>query len=179
MTAMMFCNLPTSMSRDAFIESFGGIYEHSAWVAERAWDTGLNASDDTVEGLAHTLARIVDAAGDDAGRQLILEHPDLAGKAAIAGELTDSSTSEQASAGLDQCTPAQFERFTQLNAQYRARFDMPFIMAVRGSSREAILAAFDARLHNSPEAEYATAIEQIHKIALLRLTALAESPTDG
>ncbi len=160
---------PSSLGRDDFIASYGGIYEHSPWVAAAAWDAGLSGREDTVAGLAAAMARALDAAGTDRQLALIRAHPDLAGKAAVAGELTDDSSSEQASAGLDQCTPEEFQRFQQLNEAYKARFRFPFVMAVRGQSREAILAAFRRRLQNSPEEERQTAIIQINRIALLRL----------
>ena len=172
--ATHFLPAPRHMERSAFMATFGGVYEHSAWVAESAWANGLAEAHDEVTGLASAFAEIVDAAGRTAGETLIRAHPDLAGKAAVAGTLTADSTAEQASAGLDQCTPAEFARFTDLNARYRERFGMPFIMAVRDSHRTAILAAFERRLAHDPEAEYAQAIEEIHTIARLRLQAIAD-----
>lgn len=163
---------PTSLSKAQFVATFGGVYEHSPWVAEIAFDAGLTPIDDTVDGLARTLAAVVDSAGEDQQRELILAHPDLAGKAAVAGTLTESSTSEQASAGLDQCSAEEFDRFQRFNARYRARFDMPFIKAVRFSNRHEILAAFEQRLEHSPEQEFQAAIDEIHRIAQWRLEAM-------
>ncbi|WP_122694235.1 2-oxo-4-hydroxy-4-carboxy-5-ureidoimidazoline decarboxylase, partial [Pseudomonas viridiflava] len=96
----------------------------------------------------------------------------LAGKAAVQGELTEASSYEQAGAGIHLCTPKEFQRFTELNEAYKARFGFPFIMAVKGSDRHKILAAFEQRLHHSPEAEFACALSEINKIALFRLQAL-------
>lgn len=160
---------PSQLSRDAFIESYGEIYEHSPWIAAQSWDAGLEAPHDTASGLAEQLRRQVDAASAQAQLALIRAHPDLAGKAAMAGELTDDSRQEQAGAGLDQCTPEEFARFERLNAAYLERFDFPFVIAVRGLDRHAILDAFETRLNNTPDEERRTAIEQIHRIARLRL----------
>lgn len=103
---------------------------------------------------------------------LINAHPDLAGKAAVQGELTASSTSEQAGAGIHLCTPSEFARFTELNDAYKARFHFPFIMAVKGSDRHQILAAFEQRIQHSADTEFACALAEINKIALFRLQAL-------
>jgi OHCU decarboxylase len=103
---------------------------------------------------------------------LIRAHPDLAGKAQIAGELTADSTSEQASAGLDQCSIEEYERFQSLNEAYRDKFGFPFVMAVRNSSLAEILDAFGGRLENDPDVEFETALAEIHKIARLRLEAM-------
>jgi 2-oxo-4-hydroxy-4-carboxy-5-ureidoimidazoline decarboxylase len=102
---------------------------------------------------------------------LIKAHPDLAGRAAIAGELTEASNEEQASAGIDQCSPEEFARFQDLNERYKAKFDFPFVMAVRKSNRHEILVAFETRLSNDPDDEFEQAIAEIHKIARLRLAA--------
>ncbi|MHC3973289.1 2-oxo-4-hydroxy-4-carboxy-5-ureidoimidazoline decarboxylase, partial [Pseudomonas aeruginosa] len=103
---------------------------------------------------------------------LINAHPDLAGKAAIRGELTASSTSEQAGAGIHECSAEEFARFTELNDAYKARFGFPFIKAVKGSNRHQILAAFEERIQHSADEEFATALAEINKIALFRLQQL-------
>ncbi|WP_251975943.1 2-oxo-4-hydroxy-4-carboxy-5-ureidoimidazoline decarboxylase [Salinicola avicenniae] len=164
---------PSQLDRDAFVAAYGDLYESSPWVAAGAWDAGLDATQDTPSGLADSLQRQVDAATPEAQLALIRAHPDLAGKAAVAGELTDDSRREQAGAGLDQCTADEFARFERLNADYRARFDFPFVIAVRGLDRHAILAAFETRLHHTPDEERRTAIAQIHRIAQLRLESRA------
>ena len=157
-----------------FVQRYGDIYEHSPWVAERA-QAHIGASTD-IEVIARVMADCVDNAALDQQLELIQAHPDLAGKAQIAGELTADSTSEQASAGLDQCSAEEYERFQQLNGMYHDKFGFPFVMAVRDSSRSEILAAFAARLENDPTTEFETALQEIHKIARLRLEAMeAES----
>ncbi len=158
-----------SLSRDEFIARFGGIFEHSAWVAEGAYDHGLSPGSDTPEGLHADMATIMRAAAKERQLALINAHPDLAGKLHAAGRLTQDSTKEQSSAGLDMLTDAERRRFTELNDAYKARFGFPFILAVKGKTKADILQAFETRLHHSKEQEFATALEQIEKIALLRL----------
>jgi OHCU decarboxylase len=156
----------------AFVARYGSIYEHSPWVAERAWDVLADSAD--VADIATAMARCVDTASDAEKSRLICAHPDLAGRAAVHGELTVASSGEQTSAGIDQCTPDEFERFQKLNKRYKEKFDFPFVMAVRGSNRHAILAAFEERLQNDAQAEFARALNEIHKIARLRLGALQQ-----
>lgn len=163
---------PSEMSREAFIEVFGDIYEHSAWVAEMAWDSGLNDSHNSVDGLHQLMADILQSADREAQLALINAHPDLAGKAAIRGELTEASTSEQAGAGIHECSEEEFQRFTALNTAYKEKFGFPFIMAVKGSNRFQILAAFEERIHHSHEQEFTRALQEINKIALFRLREL-------
>ncbi len=158
------------MDTHDFIARYGGIYEHSPWVAEQV--APLAAESDDVECLATLMADCVDNAGPEQQLALIRAHPDLAGKAQIAGELTADSTAEQASAGLDQCSKVEYERFQALNNAYKDKFGFPFVMAVRDSSRDEILDAFSARLKNDYDLEFETALEEIHKIARLRLEAM-------
>ena len=158
------------MSTEDFVARFGGIYEHSPWVAERAAaHIGRSADYDQI---ATLMADCVDNASRELQLELIRAHPDLAGRAQIAGELTAESSEEQASAGLDQCTPDEYERFQSLNARYREKFGFPFVMAVRGAGRAEILDAFERRLENDVDTEFETALEEIHKIARLRLEAM-------
>jgi len=163
---------PSSLSREAFIKAFADIYEHSPWVAERAWDLGQGADLDDVQTLHARMSDILSSADHATQLALINAHPDLAGKAAVQGQLTQASTDEQAGAGIHQCTPDEFARFTELNEAYKAKFAFPFIMAVKGSNRHQILAAFETRIHNSADAEFACALAEINKIALFRLQAL-------
>lgn len=167
---------PSAISRAEFLARFGGVYEHSPWVAEAVWDAGLAPEQDTVAGMANAMAAVVANSGREAKLALIRAHPDLAGRAAVAGDLTQASRAEQQGVGLDQCTPAEFARFQALNAEYKSRFGFPFILAVTGLTREDILAAFEARIGNSPGAELAEALRQIDRIAHLRLAALAAPP---
>ena len=164
-----FKQSPIGLDKAAFVALHGRVYEHSPWIAEKAWSAGLSKAHDSVEGLHHTLAEIVDAASRDKQLALLNAHPDLAGRLAMRGELTAESTSEQASAGLDKCTPDEFRRFTELNEAYKRKFAHPFIMAVKGKTRVEILRAFEQRVHNDPDTEFRTALNEVHKIALLRL----------
>ena len=161
---------PSTLSEDQFLAVYGGIYEHSPWVAQAVWDAG--APPDTVDAVHAAMRAVVDAAPYERRLALIRAHPDLAGRAAVAGALSAASTAEQAGAGLDQCSPDEFAAFQELNAAYKARFGFPFVIAVRGLDRHDILDAFRRRLANDADAEFDTAIEQIHRIARLRLEAL-------
>jgi len=161
---------PSVMEKEHFVNVFGGVYEHSPWIAKQVWSNRLTGEHDTAAGLAKAMAAIVEAAEDQAKLDLLRAHPDLAGKLAVGGELTEDSTSEQAGAGLDQCTPAEFAEFQDLNDRYKAKFDFPFILAVRGRGRAEILEAFRQRVDNTIDDEFAQALEQVHLIALLRLT---------
>jgi OHCU decarboxylase len=156
--------------RDAFVLRYGGVSEHSPWVAERVFPKAAGVTDPTR--LAPLMAAEVDRASAAEKLALIRAHPDLAGRAALAGRLGEASSAEQASAGIDQCTPQEYERFQALNERYKEKFGFPFVMAVRGSNRHAILAGFDERLNNDRQAEFARAIAEIHKIARLRLEAM-------
>jgi len=160
---------PSQLTRTLFVEKFGGIYEHSRWIAEAAYDAGLTPACDAAEGLAGAMAAGVAKGSDAQKRALIDAHPDLAGRLARAKRLTADSTSEQASAGLAQLTGEELQRFTALNDAYRAKFGFPFIMAVKGRTKAEILAAFERRLNNDAAAETATALAEIDRIALLRL----------
>ena len=162
------------MKASEFVQKYGGIYEHSPWVAERV-ESLLDSASVDHDTLARLMADCVDNASRERQLELIRAHPDLAGRAQLAGELTAESTEEQSSAGLDQCSAEELEKFQTLNAEYKSKFDFPFIMAVRESSRADILAAFAARLGNEPDEEFETALREIHKIAQLRLAALEAS----
>jgi 2-oxo-4-hydroxy-4-carboxy-5-ureidoimidazoline decarboxylase len=169
MSTQFFRRRPTAMTRPEFVAGFGGIYEHSPWVAEAVYDARLAPAHDSLEGLHAAMVEAVALAPRERRLALLRAHPDLAGRLAVAGGLTAASSAEQASAGLDACTPAEFARFQALNTAYREKFGFPFIMAVKGRSRAEILAAFERRVNNDPETEFATALSEVHKIALLRL----------
>jgi OHCU decarboxylase len=160
---------PSRLTRTLFVERFGGVYEHSPWIAEGAYDAGLSAAADTPDGLAKAMARAAAAGSPAQHKALIAAHPDLAGKLALAKGLTVESTHEQRGAGLDRLTPDELQRFTALNAAYRARFGFPFIMAVKGKSKADILAAFETRLKHEPAAETKAALAEIDRIAALRI----------
>lgn len=156
-----------------FVERYGAIYENSPWVAQEA--EAIAGFPVDMERLASIMADCVDNASNERQLDLIRAHPDLAGRAQLAGELTPDSTAEQASAGLDQCTAEDYARFQALNEAYWKKFDFPFVMAVRGSSRAEILAAFERRLGNNHALEFETALAEIHKIARLRLAAMEQT----
>ena len=163
---------PSRMDRDAFVSAFGGIFEHSPWIAERAFDLELGPAHDSAGGLHNALARVFRSA-DEAERLGVLKaHPDLAGKLAQARRLTAESTAEQASAGLDALTDDERETFTGLNAAYVGKFGFPFIIAVKDNTKASILAAFRKRIDNDRESEFATACRQVERIARLRLDAI-------
>ena len=161
------------MDTHDFIARYGGIYEHSPWVAERVAPFATEVDD--VERIATLMEDCVDNAATEQQLALIRAHPDLAGKAQVAGDLTVESTEEQSSAGLDHCSKVEYERFQALNDAYKDKFGFPFVMAVRGSNRADILEAFSARLQNDYDLEFETALEEIHKIARLRLEAMEDS----
>ena len=139
------------------------LFEHSPWVEARA-DARPSSGDRHAD-----LMAVVDEATAEERMALIRAHPELAGKAAIDGTLTQASAAEQASAGLDRLTPEEFARFHDLNARYRERFGFPFIICVRLTDKAGILAGMEARLANDVDAEIATAIAEIGRITKLRL----------
>lgn len=156
--------------KDDFVARFGGVYEHSSWIAEDSWPACQMAHN--AEQLAAIMASTVDSASRHHKLALIRAHPDLAGRLALAGELTADSAAEQASAGLDQCSAEEFEQFQALNRTYVEKFEFPFVMAVRGRHRSEILEAFTERVQHSYEEEFAAALREIHKIARMRLEQL-------
>ncbi|MCA3507335.1 MAG: allantoinase PuuE [Rhodobacter sp.] len=160
---------PSLMDRATFVARFGGVFEHSPWVAERAFALELGPAHDSATGLHNALCRVFRSApaGDRLG--VLTAHPDLAGKLAQAKRLTADSSREQASAGLDALTDAERETFQRLNAAYVARHGFPFIIAVRDNTKASILAAFETRLANDQTTEFATACAQVERIAALRL----------
>ena len=160
---------PSQMEKADFVAKFGGIFEHSPWIAERAWELELGPAHDTPAGLHNALARMFRSATEAERLGVLTAHPDLAGKLAAAKRLTAESTAEQASAGLDALTDAERARFTELNTAYVARHEFPFIIAVRDNTKASILAAFETRLNNDRATEFTTACAQVERIARLRL----------
>lgn len=171
---MKFIHDPTKLSKFDFVAQFGGVYEHSAWIAEKACDHGLAEDANDVSRLCKYLRDIIESAGYPAKIALLRAHPDLAGKLAQTGALTTESTSEQAGAGLDKCSEAEFAEFTDLNDRYKIKFGFPYILAVKGRHRVEILENFRARIKNTPEAEFREALDQVHQIARLRLEAMCK-----
>lgn len=162
--------MPTELDKDTFVATFGSIFEHSPWIAEGAYGLELGPAHNTAIGLHSALCRVFRTASEDQRLGVLQAHPDLAGKLAAAKQLTAESTSEQASAGLDALTDGERETFQALNSQYTSTFGFPFIIAVKGLSKDDILTAFQTRIHNSRADELATACKQVERIALLRLT---------
>ena len=156
---------PSALTREAFVARYGQIYEHSPWFAAVVWDTAKPDEIEAYDSLMRLFHGAIAHAGREAQRALIRAHPDLAGRVA----LSPDSSAEQQSAGLGACSLEEFRAFQELNAAYKAKFGFPFIVAVRGLGREAILAAFRRRLGNEPEAEFAAALAEIHNIAGFRL----------
>ncbi len=163
---------PSDMDQDTFVATFGGIFEHSPWIAERAWSLELGPTHDTSTGVHSALARVFRSASEDERLGVLTAHPDLAGKLAAAKRLTKESTAEQASAGLDALFDEERAEFTALNTEYTDKFGFPFIIAVRDNTKDTILAAFRKRVGNSREAEFAEACRQVERIAELRLQEL-------
>jgi chitin deacetylase len=163
---------PSAMDRETFVAAWGGIYEHSPWIAERAWTLELGAAHDHAAGLANALARVFRTASREERLGVLRAHPDLAGKLAAAKRLTADSTAEQASAGLEALTDGERARFMELNDAYVGRHGFPFIIAVRDHDKAGILAAFETRIANDTETEFATACRQVERIARLRLETL-------
>lgn len=151
---------------DGFVSLLGGVFEHSPWVAEQV---GKQRPFKDVDALHRAMVACVDASGDQAQLALIRAHPELAGKAAIRGQLTRESTSEQASAGLDRCSPQEFHELTVLNQAYREKFGFPFILAVRGYDRSGVMQQIKRRLALTDSQERSESLEQIYKIARFRL----------
>lgn len=148
-----------------------GLYEHSPWIAERALQQRPFAS---LAALKHALVKVLAEAGREAQIGLIRAHPELAGKAMVTKALTAESTNEQTTSGLTNCTPHEFARIQQLNADYNARFGWPFILAVRGPrgtglTRREIIETFARRLGHHPDFELAECLRNIHRIAEIRL----------
>jgi len=150
------------MDRDAFTAALGWIFENSPWVAGRAWAQRPFA---TVDALHEAMVREVTAAGAEAQAALVRAHPDLGARA----RMSDASVGEQAGAGLDRLTRAEFGCLQRLNAAYREKFGFPFIYAVKGSTKHDILRALEDRLSGDPQAEHAAALAQIYRIAQFRL----------
>ncbi|MBI2733434.1 MAG: 2-oxo-4-hydroxy-4-carboxy-5-ureidoimidazoline decarboxylase [Aquabacterium sp.] len=164
-------NQLNAADKSGFVALLDGVYEHSPWIAEAAWSMRPFA---TATHLKWALAQAVRQAGPERQKALIRAHPELAGKAAVAGTLTAESTHEQSKAGLTHCTPEEFTRLQQLNADYNARFGWPFILAVRGPrglglTRPQIIDTFARRLDNPADFELAECLRNIHRIAEIRL----------
>ena len=159
------------MDREEFVAGFGAVFERSPWVAEGAW---YGRPFDDLDELHGEFVAVVHSAPEDRRVALIRAHPDLAGKAALAGELTDESANEQASAGLDRLSPGEYEEFHRLNSAYREKFGLPYVVCVRDNTKETIFAGAGERLANTREEEIEAALGEIARISRLRLEDLVE-----
>jgi OHCU decarboxylase len=160
---------PSQMERDRFVSLYGGIFEHSAWIAEGAFDLELGPAHDSARGLHNALCRVFRSASAGQRMGVLRAHPDLAGKLAQAKRLTAESTSEQASAGLNALTDHERETFTRQNTAYVEKHGFPFIIAVRDHTKASIMAAFERRIGNDTDTEFAEACKQVERIAEFRL----------
>ncbi len=155
-----------ALDQEGFVSALGGVFEGPPWIVTEAWQARPFAS---VEELHRALCAVMYHAPRERQIALIRDHPDLVGRAALAGTLTPESSSEQASAGLDRLSPEEIATFTRLNQEYHERFGFPFVICVRENKKEGILTGFTARLNNTREQEIRTALDEIAKICSLRL----------
>ncbi len=160
---------PSQMSEAEFIKNYGGVFEHSSWIAQRAVSAELGPANDCAIGLHAALCNVFRRASEDERLGVLNAHPDLAGKLAAAKRLTEESTAEQASAGLDHLSDEERTKFVELNQTYTKKFGFPFIIAVKGLTKNNILNAFEQRISNDRDTEFSTACSQVERIALLRL----------
>ena len=158
--------------REQFVRLIGPVFEHSPWISEQTWPKRPFAD---LDALHESLCQTLRDEGDEKQLSLIRAHPDLVGKAALAGALTAASNSEQASAGLDKLSPEEIAAFQKYNAAYREKFGFPFVICARLNKKEAILKAFPLRLEHSRPEEIKTALEEIGKIAYLRLRDIVQT----
>jgi 2-oxo-4-hydroxy-4-carboxy-5-ureidoimidazoline decarboxylase len=164
--AKLSINRINELEHQAFVETFGLLFEGSPWIASQAWHARPFAS---IGDLHEKLCAVTYGATREQQLALIRAHPDLVGRAALASTLTPQSTGEQAAAGLDRLSPGEIAEFNRLNAAYRDKFGFPFVICARENKKESILSGFATRLHNTQEEEIATALNEIAKIARLRL----------
>ncbi len=166
MTSKLTLPQLNALDAAAFVQVLGAIFEHSPWVAERVL---IQRPFDSTPALHAAMVAAIEAEGSEAQLTLIRAHPELAGKAAVRGELTEESSREQSGAGLDRCSPQEFAELQRLNTRYNEKFGFPFIVAVRGHTRHSIIALMAQRLDNSAQAEQGECLQQIYKIGKFRL----------
>ena len=159
------------LPKEAFVKALYGIYEHSPWIPEQAYKERPFSS---IAHLRQAMQTAIQTAPQESQLQLIREHPELAGKAAIRKELTEDSNREQSGAGLDTCSPEEYTLLNQLNESYKAKFGFPFILAVKGHNRQSVIKHFAERLDNDYAVEFRTCLMQIDKIAEFRLQNVIE-----
>jgi 2-oxo-4-hydroxy-4-carboxy-5-ureidoimidazoline decarboxylase len=167
----MELNALNQMNRATFTKALADIFEHSAWIPEATWQ---KRPFENIEDLHKKLCQTLEASSDEQKLALIRAHPDLAGKLAVSGELTEFSTNEQQSAQLDKLTAEQFDRISRLNQHYQNKFQFPFIICVKEHTQEGIFKHFEERVNNDAETERSAALFQICRIAWHRLNALID-----
>lgn len=160
-----------AMDRNAFVAALGGVFEHSPWVADRAYEARPFAS---VDALHEAMTRAMHGASRDEKLALIRAHPELAGRAMVQNALTADSAREQAGAGLTACSPEEYARIVDLNARYGAKFGFPFILAVKGYDRAGVIRELERRVGGDAEREFEEALGQIGRIAAFRLAGMLE-----
>ena len=160
-----------ALDQGRFVAALGGVFEHSPWIAERAYSARPFAD---VGALHDAMLRVVHSAGRDEQLALIRAHPELAGRAMVRNEMTPDSTKEQSGAGLASCSPDEYARLVDLNTRYNAKFRFPFILAVKGYDRAGVIAEFERRVERDADAEFAEALRQIARITRFRLDTLLD-----
>ncbi len=162
----------SKLDKTDFISRFGGVFEHSPWIAGLVWDSGLTGVHDTAPGLHERFGEIIRQSKREEKLALLRAHPELAVQAISDEQLTASSRNEQLGAGLDRCSAEEYSEFRELNDSYREKFGFPFIMAVKGFDRHDILASFRARIKNSGVEEFDSALEQVIRIGWFRIDSI-------
>ena len=165
-----------ALDRSGFVAALADIFEHSPWIAERAYEARPFAS---VDELHRAMLRVVQSASRDEQLALIRAHPELAGRAMVRNEMTPDSTKEQSDAGLTSCSPEEYRRLVDLNARYNTKFGFPFILAVKGYDRGGVIAEFARRVERDVDTEFAEALKQIATITRFRLEGMTSDHSSG
>jgi 2-oxo-4-hydroxy-4-carboxy-5-ureidoimidazoline decarboxylase len=168
MSNKTFTLLSKKINKDKIIDILGSVYEHSSWVPERLISFDIKIIKNSDE-LFIKMKSIVECASDKEKLKLLCAHPELGNKLQKLNNLTDFSKLEQKSAGLDQCSDEEFETLTRLNKEYSAKFNFPFIIAVKGLTKANIIDEMKKRVKNSYNQEFNTALKEVHKIAKIRI----------
>ncbi len=162
-----------AMKKEEFIDKVGWVFEHSPWVASRTWEK--QSTFDSMQTLHHEMVKVVKEATRAEQLHLIVAHPDLGGRI----KMTETSVNEQKGAGLDQLTKREFASFLQLNEEYKTKFDFPFILAVKGHTKDTIYQEMERRIHHSIEEEFQTALSEIFAISFFRLEGIVNKQQEA
>ena len=152
---------PSQLDKTEFMAIFSSVFDHSPWIAEAVWESGVRGHHDSVAGLHQAFGEVIRNSERERKLALLRAHPELAVGIASNQQLTEASRREQRGAELDRCSPAEFSEFQKLNKSYGEKFGFPFIMAVKGCDRHGILEAFRARLLNTGDEEFQAAVDQV------------------